>query len=193
MLVKSKKQKGRCIFDSIMNFGTRLTDDPARPKNRLFPGEKHALLYRDDLKRYESAQFMGPGTNLRTRTLMNQMGLTPADTMAKAHDLRYTLGTSNDDIKAADKLFYVKIAQLRRTNGDNNWNLNQANLLKIKEIPGLGFLGSTYGDKNLTDAERSRYKEQLAKLTSMGYGKKKSKKVVKKKKATKKKKASKAK
>ena len=185
MLVK-RRQNGKGIYDSIMNFGARLTDDAANPKNRLFPGEKHALLYRDDLKRYEPAQFMGPGTNLRTRTLMNQMGLTPADTEAKAHDLRYTLGTSNDDIKKADTIFYNKINQLRRTNGDNNWNLNMANLLKIKEIPGLGFLGSTYGDKNLTDAERGRYRQQLSKLESMGYGKKK-KKVVKKKKPTKKK------
>ena len=117
---------------------------------------------------------------------MNQMGLTPADTVAKGHDLRYTLGTSNDDIKKADTIFYNKINQLRRTNGDNNWNLNMANLLKIKEIPGLGFLGSTYGDKNLTDAERGRYRQQLSKLESMGYGKKKTKKVVKKKKPTKK-------
>jgi hypothetical protein len=191
MLVKSKKQKGRGIYDSIMNFGARLTDDAANPKNRLFPGEKHALLYRDDLKRYEPAQFMGPGTNLRTRTLMNQMGLTPADTEAKAHDLRYTLGTSNDDIKSADRIFYDKIAQLRRTHGDSNWNLNMANLLKIKDY--LPMLGSTFGDKNLTDAERGRYRQQLSKLESMGYGKKKAKKAVKKKKPTKKKAASKKK
>ena len=45
-------------------------------------------------------------------------------------------------------------------------------------------LGSTFGDKNLTDAERERYKAQLAKLTAMGYGKKKT---TKKKKPTKKK------
>lgn len=185
MLVK-RRQNGKGIYDSIMNFGARITDDAANPKNRLFPGEKHALLYRDDLKRYEPAQFVGPGTNLRTRTLLNQMGLTKVDTMAKAHDLRYTLGTSNDDIKAADKLFYDKIAQLRRTNGDNNFNLNMANLLKIKDY--LPMLGSTFGDKNLTDAERSRYRQQLSKLESMGYGKKKkkvAKKVIKKKKAKK--------
>ena len=145
MLVRSRKQKGLGIYDSIMNFGARLTDDAKNPKNRLFPGEKHALLYRDDLKRYEPAQFMGPGTNLRTRTLMNQMGLTPADTEAKAHDLRYTLGTSNDDIKTADRIFYDKINQLRRTHGDSNWNLNMANLLKIKDY--LPILGSTFGDK----------------------------------------------
>ena len=189
MLVK-RKQKGGGIYDSIMNFGARLTDDAANPKNRLYPGEKHALLYRDDLKRYEPAQFVGPGTNLRTRTLLNQMGLTKVDTMAKAHDLRYTLGTSNDDIKTADRIFYDKIAQLRRTHGDSNWNLNMANLLKIKDY--LPMLGSTFGDKNLTDAERGRYKEQLAKLTAMGYGKKKkAKKTIKKKKPTKKKAASK--
>ena len=186
MLVK-RKQKGKGIYDSIMNFGARITDDAANPKNRLFPGEKHALLYRDDLKRYEPAQFMGPGTNLRTRTLMNQMGLTPADTESKAHDLRYTLGTSNDDIKTADRIFYDKIAQLRRTHGDNNWNLNMANLLKIKDY--LPMLGSTFGDKNLTDAERGQYTTQLAKLESMGYGKKKkAKKTIEKKKPTKKKK-----
>ena len=193
MLVKSKKQKGRGIYDSIMNFGARITNDVKNPKNRLYSGEKHALLYRDDLKRYEPAQFMGPGTNLRNRTLMNQMGLTPADTEAKAHNLRYTLGTSNDDIKKADTIFYNKINQFRRTHGDNNWNLNMANLLKIKDIPGLGFLGSSYGDKGLTDTVRSRYKAQLAKLESMGYGKKKAKKAVKKKKPTKKKAASKKK
>ena len=184
MLVK-RKQKGRGIYDSIMNFGARITDDAKNPKNRLYPGEKHALLYRNDLKRYEPAQFMGPSTNLRTRTLLNQMGLTPADTESKAHDLRYTLGTSNDDIKKADSIFYNKISQLRRTHGDNAWNLNMANLLKIKEY--VPFLGSTYGDKNLTDTERARYKEQLAKLEAMGYGRKKAKKVVKKKKPTKKK------
>ena len=111
MLVK-RKQKGRGIYDSIMNFGTRITDDVKNPKNRLYPGVKHALLYRDDLKRYEPAQFMGPNTALRNRTLLNQMGLTPADTEAAAHDLRYTLGTSNDDIKTADRIFYDKIAQL---------------------------------------------------------------------------------
>ena len=48
MLVK-RKQKGKGIYDSIMNFGARLTDDAKNPKNRLYPGEKHALLYRDDL------------------------------------------------------------------------------------------------------------------------------------------------
>ena len=59
-----------------------------------------------------------------------------------------------------------------------------ANLLKIKDY--LPMLGSTYGDKNLTDAERGRYRQQLSKLESMGYGRKKAKKVVKKKKPTKK-------
>ena len=124
------------------------------------------------------AQFMGPNTALRTCTLLNQMGLTPADTESKARDLRYTLGTSNDDIKKADQIFYNKISQLRRTNGDNDWNLNMANLLKIKDY--LPMLGSTFGDKGLTDVERGRYKEQLAKLEALGYGKKKTKKVVKK-------------
>ena len=64
-----------------------------------------------------------------------------------------------------------------------------ANLLKIKEIPGLGFLGSSYGDKNLTDAERERYKAQLAKLTSMGYGVAPARRADKKKKPVEKKKA----
>jgi hypothetical protein len=104
------------------------------------------------------------------------------DTASKAHDLRYTLGSSNDDIKAADDKFYAVLNQLRKSKGDNRWNLNMANLLKIKEIPGLGFLGSKAGDSSLTDAERERYKQQLAKLVTMGYGKKPRKTTRKKKK-----------
>lgn len=168
-----RKLYGTGLYDSVMNLGARLTDDPKNPKNRLFPGEKHALLYNDKFGRYEPAQFMGPGTALKQRTLMNQMGISKMDTASKAHDLRYTLGSSNADIKAADDKFYGVLNQLRKSKGDNRWNLNMANLLKIKEIPGLGFLGSKAGDSSLTDAERERYKQQLAKLVTMGYGKKK--------------------
>ena len=164
-----RKFYGTGLYDSVMNLGARLTDDPKNPKNRLFPGEKHALLYNDKFGRYEPAQFMGPGTALKQRTLMNQMGISKMDTASKAHDLRYTLGSSNADIKAADDKFYAVLNQLRKSKGDNRWNLNMANLLKIKDyLP----VGSTFGDSSLTDAERERYKQQLAKLVTMGYGKK---------------------
>jgi hypothetical protein len=140
------------------------------PKNRLYPGEKHALIYNNKLKRYESGQWIGPGTNVRQRSILHENGLTPVDTAAKAHDLRYSLATNQAGIREADKKFYDRLAIIQAYKLDTPWNYNQAKLLKFKDY--VPFIGSTFGDKNMTADDKQRYQSQLRTLEAHGNGKK---------------------
>jgi hypothetical protein len=163
-------QVGSGIISSLQNLGARLTDDPKNPKNRLYPSEKHALIYNTRLKRYEPAQFMGPGTEYLKRSRLGQNGLSYADTESKAHDIRYALGTSNEDIKKADDIFYRVVNKAASQKLDVPWNTNQAKLLKIKDY--IPFVGSTYGDKRLSDQDKQYLSGELRKLEQRGFGKK---------------------
>lgn len=161
-------QTGQGIVSALQNLGARLTDDKNNPKNRLYPSEKHALLYNTTLKRYEPAQFMGPGTEYLKRSKLGQNGVALSDTASKAHDIRYALGTSNADIKSADDKFYSALNRLSRDKTDVPFNINQGKLLRIKDfIPGIG---STYGDKKLTEQDKEYLRGELAKLSARGFG-----------------------
>lgn len=169
--VKPPKQpnRGKGPVDFLQNIAAGFTERPGDPpKNRLYPGEIHALIWNASLNRYEPAQWMGPGTNVETRTLLNQRGLAPVDRMSKAHDLRYSIGKTKGDIKLADDIFFNKIDELRRTNRDVPWNLNQASLLRVKDY--LPFIGSSSGGEGLDPVLKARYDAQLRELERDGYG-----------------------
>ena len=88
------------------NLGTDLknlipsSDATARPS---FPGEKHAILKLGN-GRPGIANYMGPGTNVIERLKRGDKGRTPADTVAKRHDIDYTLAsgksTKEEQLKA---------------------------------------------------------------------------------------------
>lgn len=166
---KQAPKRGKGPVDFLQNLGARLTERPGQPpKNRLFPGEKHALLWNADLKRYEPAMYMGPGTHVNQRVRRGDVGVSPSDVASKAHDLRYTLGTSKEDIDSADAIFYAVRDRLRANKQDVPWNLNQMSLLRIKDL--LPFIGSTYSGKDLPEDERALLSSSLAELEKQGYG-----------------------
>jgi hypothetical protein len=88
------------------NLGTDLknlipsSDATARPS---FPGEKHTILKLPN-GRTGIANYMGPGTNVIERLKRGDKGRTPADTVAKRHDIDYTLAsgkaTKEEQLKA---------------------------------------------------------------------------------------------
>jgi hypothetical protein len=69
-----------------------------------FAGEMHTLIILPN-GRIGVANFMGPGTQVIKRIKRHDVGRTPVDTLARAHDIRYTLATSVDDLRIADHIF----------------------------------------------------------------------------------------
>tara|TARA_R110000772_G_scaffold53495_1_gene122399 strand:+ start:7543 stop:8910 length:1368 start_codon:yes stop_codon:yes gene_type:complete len=83
---KISEQRGNGIFTNLIN---RLpsSDEMARP---MYSGEKHMVL---KLKNGKSgmANYMGPGTQVLKRLERGDPGRTPADMVAKRHDVDFTL------------------------------------------------------------------------------------------------------
>jgi hypothetical protein len=159
-------KKGKGVWDSLQNFGAKITESKnGAPKNRLYAGEKHGLIY--DGYQYQPAEYLGGNTNVIERTKLHQMGLTPVDRVAKRHDLDYALGRSLNDIEIADDRFYEHLDRIQKNKSDYPFNINQAKLLKLKNyLP----IGSTYGDKKATPQDFQRFREQRNELEKMGYG-----------------------
>ena len=116
--------------------------------------------------------FMGPGTKVLRRVQRGDQGISEIDKLAKAHDIRYTLGKNNQDIKYADDRFYAGIRKIASNKSDVPFNINQARLLKIKDL--IPALGSTFGGTVLTPTDTTLLTSELNKLAQIGYGSKKS-------------------
>ena len=128
------------------NLGTDLknlipsSDATARPS---FPGEKHAILKLGN-GRPGIANYMGPGTNVIERLKRGDMGRTPADTVAKRHDIDYTLAsgksTKEEQLKAirnADNRMVNSLKQIAsgKHGGDSQLNIQTGlRLIQAKKI-----------------------------------------------------------
>ena len=99
--------------------------------NTLYPGEFHGILKLPD-GRYASAEYMGPGTRVDIRVPRGDKGLTPIDTESMAHDIRYNLSSTPEAIRAADNKFNEVIDRLRKEGKEDEFNLKQAELIKVK-------------------------------------------------------------
>jgi len=85
------------------------SDDNARDG---FPGEKHAILKLANGKN-GVANYMGPGTQVAKRIKRKDPPRTPADAVARAHDLRYALAKDVDDIREADTKMIDKLNNIK--------------------------------------------------------------------------------
>ena len=128
------------------NLGTDLknlipsSDATARPS---FPGEKHAILKLGN-GRPGIANYMGPGTNVIERLKRGDKGRTPADTVAKRHDIDYTLAsgksTKEEQLKAvrqADNrmLNSLKDISSGKHGGDSRLNIQTGlRLIQAKKL-----------------------------------------------------------
>ena len=106
--------------------------------NQLYDKEYHGVLKLPNGK-YAYSQYMGPGTRLDIRVPRGDKGLTPIDEASMGHDIRYRLAMkkqSKEDVKQAireaDNIFNNVIDRLRKEGKEDELNLKQAELIKVK-------------------------------------------------------------
>ena len=158
-------QNGRGILNKVYDLGLRIK----KPENqdKLFPGEKHAILKKDG-KTYV-ANYMGPGTHVKQRVILGDQPLTEADLIALAHDLRYTLAKSPQNIQDADK----KMLESLSKSTDHRININQAYYpikakYEFEKRMGVKYPSQEVLDKQ--DEKDSVLVNKLAELEQKGYG-----------------------
>ena len=168
------------------NLGTDLknlipsSDATARPS---FPGEKHAILKLPN-GRPGIANYMGPGTNVIERLKRGDKGRTPADTVAKRHDIDYTLAsgksTKEEQLKAirnADNRMVNSLKQISsgKHGGDSQLNIQTGlRLIQAKKIgEDLGVLSRSKfaGDlQTIPQADQVLLLNNQQELEQEGYG-----------------------
>jgi hypothetical protein len=145
--------------------------------NTLFPGEFHGIIKLPD-GRYTSAQYLGPGSRVDLRVPRGDKGLTPIDTESMAHDIRYNLSSTPEAIRAADNKFNEVIDRLRREGKEDEFNLKQAELIKVKVfLEGNDLIRKVIRKFNTrpTDIQNSpeltaKLEAKLKELEQQGYG-----------------------
>ena len=156
------------------------SDDTARPG---FAGEKHAIL---QLKNGKNgvANYMGPGTNVVARVRRGDMGRTPADQVAKRHDIDYALAQGQPTrakqlgaVREADNRMIrsLKGIQAGKHGGDANRNIQMGmRLIQAKTLgEDLGVLDKSKfaGDLHkINDKDKVLLMSNRARLTQEGYG-----------------------
>ena len=147
-----------------------------------FAGERHMILELPNGKN-GVANYMGPGTQVVKRLKRGDKGRTKADTVAKRHDIDYSLakGAENikdqyDQIRKADKRMVNSLRKIQSNRGDASRNVQAGMRLiqakNIAEDAGVISRGKFAGkldkispeDKNILLANRDL-------LTQKGYGK----------------------
>jgi len=145
--------------------------------NDLYPGEYHGVIKLPNGK-YTWAEYMGPGTRVDIRVPRGDKGLTPIDTESMAHDIRYNLSSTPEAIRAADKKFNEVIDRLRREGKEDEFNLKQAELIKVKVfLEGNDLIRKVIRKFNTrpTDIQNSpeltaKLEAKLKELEQQGYG-----------------------
>ena len=145
--------------------------------NDLYPGEYHGVIKLPNGK-YTWAEYMGPGTRLDKRIPDGDRGLTPIDKESMAHDIRYSLSDTPEAIREADKIFNNVIDRLRKEGKESEFNLKQAELIKVKVfLEGNDILRKYIRKFNTRKTDQvdtpeltKMYQQELSKLKQAGYG-----------------------
>lgn len=145
--------------------------------NDLYPGEYHGVIKLPN-GAYTWAEYMGAGTRIDLRIPAGEKGLTPIDKESMAHDIRYTLSDSPEAIREADNIFNKVIDRLRREGKESEFNLKQAELIKVKVfLEGNEILRKFIRKFNTRKTDQvdtpeltEMYKRELKKLEQAGYG-----------------------
>jgi hypothetical protein len=144
--------------------------------NTALPGEKHQVIFLPD-GTYNPAVFSGPGTNLEVRLKRGDEPLSAVDKMAQAHDIRYLLANTEDDVVKADETMIEKLNDVRSKGLDSNFNINQAELIRLKYyanklgVPTSFFTTFGHGDSQAEQDLIPIAEKKLQDLEQEGYGK----------------------
>jgi hypothetical protein len=147
------------------------SDQNARP---LYSGEMHAFLRLPDGK-MGRANYMGPGTHLVDRLKRADPPRTFSDKESQAHDSRYFLAKSPDDVKRADLKMVDVMQRAKRNKLDDPINVMQGLRLiqaknKLETMTGKNFVD--YGPGKGEESGRPLVEAKLSELEKEGFGKK---------------------
>jgi len=167
------------VYNKMYGFLKKIGDATLVDKsiNDLYPGEYHGVIKLPNGK-YTWAQYMGPGSRVDLRVPKGQEGLTPIDKESMAHDIRYHLSATPESIRAADNKFNEVIDRLRREGKEDEFNLKQAELIKVKvflegnEILRKYIRGFNTRKTDIADTPEltKMFEDKLRKLEQQGYG-----------------------
>lgn len=168
--------QGNGVYDVVKGVADKVLNVD-KSINTLYPGEYHGILKLPD-GRYASAEYMGPGTRVDIRVPRGDKGLTPIDTESMAHDIRYNLSSTPEAIRAADDKFNQVIDRLRKEGKEDEFNLKQAELIKVKVfLEGNDLIRKVIRKFNTrpTDIQNSpeltaKLEAKLKELEQQGYG-----------------------
>jgi hypothetical protein len=168
--------QGSGVYDVVKGVADKVLNVD-KSINTLYPGEYHGILKLPD-GRYASAQYMGPGSRVDIRVPRGDKGLTPIDTESMAHDIRYNLSSTPEAIRAADNKFNEVIDRLRKEGKEDEFNLKQAELIKVKVfLEGNDLIRKVIRKFNTrpTDIQNSpeltaKLEAKLKELEQQGYG-----------------------
>lgn len=131
--------------------------------NTGFAGEQHAILVLPDGS-LETANFMGPGTELIKRLRRGDQGLTACDQVAKLHDILYGLAQfATDDkeqeklIRQADMIMVLQIMSIEDQKADHHTNImlgKRLIQLKMKGEDWKLIRPAVFGGSRFTPEER---------------------------------------
>lgn len=148
------------------------SDENARP---IFPGELHAVLKLPNEK-FGRANYMGPGTHVLDRLRRGDPPRVLSDKVSQAHDIRYQLSKTEDDVRVADEKMLRKLNQLKREGTDRSINITPAQIgIRGKIIAeDFGLLSRSRFvnlDKEIPPEGKALLQSKLAQLEQEGFGK----------------------
>jgi hypothetical protein len=156
---------GAGYYDRFMNYLTGSND--------MRDGERHALLYTKD--GFKSGSYIGPNTHLIDRLKENINPINKTDKTSQAHDIRYNLATSPEEIRNADLKMVNKLNELSKNKEDYKYNIAigkypiQAKMI----LEDLGIVGrDTFTDTTSPPKKENMrlLKKKLRELEAQGYG-----------------------
>lgn len=169
--VKSGFNKAKSLYTSETGVALRNLVPQGNPDARpSFSGEMHAVL--QDPKSYTgytTANWAGPGTNVKARLLRGDRGITECDTASKAHDIRFSLAKNDPKkIREADMKMINAVKKSKDTpfNKAITGKIIQAKIISEK----LGIKNKFGESAPLSPEDEDLYTRELEKLETQGYG-----------------------
>lgn len=155
---------GGGMYDRFMNYML------PHSRNKLRDGEVHPPVWTGNA--FEIPSYLGPGTNLSRKIREGVEPITKTDKVAQAHDIRYSLATSVEDVRNADLKMINKLNQLEENNEDYKFNIYTGKI-PIKAKMMMEDIGLFSPDKFTSLKLPKDVDAKQAKLTALeaeGYG-----------------------
>jgi len=158
---------GSGMYDRFVNFIL------PNSQNKLKSGEKHPIVYTSN--GFQVPAYLGPGTDLVHKVKTGVEPVTDVDRSAMAHDIRYHLANSTDDIRKADLKMVEVLDNIQERGSDYKFNIYTGKIpinAKMKlEDWGIAKPENFTSFGGVKPENRKMFEDKLSALTAEGYGK----------------------